>query len=47
MLKSLLLKPGNSLMSLNAGFIPNMRIGLFSIVTILSFNQNSIAQTKL
>lgn len=45
MIKSLLLKPNNSLTSLNTGFIPNMRIGLFSIVTILSFNQNSIAQT--
>jgi len=45
MIKSLLLKPKNSLTSLNAGFIPNMRIGLSSIVTILSFNQNSIAQT--
>ncbi len=45
MIKSLLLKPSNSLTSLNTGFIPNMRIGLFSIVTILSFNQNSVAQT--
>ena len=45
MIKSLLLKPNNSLTSLNTGFIPNMRIGLFSIVTILSFNQNSVAQT--
>lgn len=45
MTKYLLLKTKNAITSFNSGLIPKLRIGFFSIVAILGFSQNSIAQT--
>ncbi|MEO7977126.1 SdiA-regulated domain-containing protein [Flavobacterium sp.] len=45
MTKYLLLKSKNFLTTFNSGLIPTLRIGLFSIATLLGFSQNSIAQT--
>ncbi|MEL1253729.1 SdiA-regulated domain-containing protein [Flavobacterium sp. DGU38] len=45
MIKSLLLKPNNTATNFKPELLPNLRTGLFSIIAILAFNQNSIAQT--
>ncbi|WP_163398777.1 SdiA-regulated domain-containing protein [Flavobacterium fluviatile] len=45
MIKSLLLKPNNATTNFKSELIPNLRTGLFSIVAILFFCQNSSAQT--
>lgn len=45
MIKSLLLKSNNPLTTFEPELFPNLRTGLFSIMAILAFSQNSIGQT--
>jgi uncharacterized protein YjiK len=45
MIKSLLLNPNKISTNFKPKLFPNLRTGLFAIMAILAFNQNSIAQT--